>query len=103
MTMEQVDFYLHSLLAALGFVLTIVRLRILSRPHASFRCHLRWWVWVICHAMFAIGFFTIMVRPFDPSIEMEPRFNEWFFQLGILGYLILRIKQRPLSDTTTKD
>ncbi len=88
----------HSALALCGFVLVIVRLRVLAGPKPSLYCRSRWWAWVGAHALFAIGLFAVATRPLYGMVE--PRASEWAIRTGLVIYLLLKIGQKPMRSDT---
>lgn len=88
-----IEVCLHVALCLVGLALTLVRLRIVATPHPTLKCRLRWWLWVAVHAAWACGFFSAAISPlyspFDPTNSM------WFIRIGLVGYLLLRIRSEP--------
>lgn len=85
--------YLHAALCMVGFTLTLVRLRIVARPHPTLKCRLRWALWVSAHALWCIGFFAGMVQAFGDA--HDPSFPAWPIRVGLVLWLLLKIRHEP--------
>lgn len=83
-------------LCFMGLALSLVRLRIVSRPYPTMRCKLRWWAWVLAKTLFACGFFAGMIEPLY-SAE-TPSTAAWFIRTGLVILLLLRIRIAPEFD-----
>jgi len=88
--------FIHVGLCFVGLVLSLVRLRIVARPFPSMRCRFRWWVWVLAKTLFACGFFAGMISPLYGSDE--PTTAAWFIRVGLVIFLLLRIRIEPEFD-----
>lgn len=84
---------IHVALCFIGLALTLVRLRIVAKPHPTMKCRVRWWSWVLAHALWACGFFAGMIGPLYS--DDEPSMAAWFIRTGLLVYLVLRIRSEP--------
>lgn len=88
-----IESILYSALSVLGMMLIAVRLRMVAHPGASLYCHVRWWVWVLSHVLMMIAFFAKATRPLYG--DAEPYNSEWFMALGVILYLLLKVRRRP--------
>lgn len=84
---------LHVALCFVGLALVLVRLRIVAKPHPTLNCRIRWWAWVIAHALWACGLFAAMIAPLYRAEEAS--IAEWFIRTGVVIYLLLRIRSEP--------
>ena len=84
---------LHMLLCWIGFSLAVVRLRIVAQPHPTLICSLRWWAWVIAHALWVCGFASGLWASWfsDPA----PTLGGWLIRSGLVIYLVLKIRSQP--------
>lgn len=85
--------YLYAAICMVGFTLTLVRLRIVARPHPTLKCRARWILWVLAHALWCIGFFAGMVQALGDAYS--PSFPSWSFLVGIVLWLLLKIRHEP--------
>ncbi len=84
--------YLNAAVCAVGFTLTLVRLRIVARPHPTVKCRARWALWVLAHALWCIGLFAGMVQAFG---NYDSSFPSWAIRVGLVIWLLLKIRHEP--------